>query len=133
MFPTHAMEPEDRRENRQQERGTMIDRNDSRIFRAHSWYWTAAIAIAVMLLGAGATSWAASGKDSAAAPASQLDRPAPLSGEAAAAHPPSMDQRYAARETNSKRLETFKGGDVVIIGASGLVIVLLVVLIIVII
>ena len=109
----------------------MLDRNDSRSSRAQNRYWTAMIAIVVMLLGAEATSWAAGSHESAAAPANQVGRSASPPGEAASARSPSMDQRYAARETKSKELERFKGGDVVIIGGGVVVIVLLIVLIIV--
>ena len=42
-----------------------------------------------------------------------------------------MDQTYAAREADAKSLESFKGGDIVIIGSTGAVIVLLVILILV--
>ena len=45
---------------------------------------------------------------------------------------PTMDQSYASREAEAKSLESFKGGDVVIIGSTGLVILLLVILILVI-
>jgi hypothetical protein len=42
-----------------------------------------------------------------------------------------MDQTYAAREADAKSLESFKGGDIVIIGSTGAIIVLLVILILV--
>jgi hypothetical protein len=42
-----------------------------------------------------------------------------------------MDQTYAGREADAKSLESFKGGDIVIIGSTGAVIVLLVILILV--
>ena len=45
---------------------------------------------------------------------------------------PSLNETYGAREAKAKSLETFKGGDVVIIGSAGVVIILLVVLILVI-
>jgi hypothetical protein len=130
MFRPQAAELEDR----QQERGLMIHRDDIRIFRKQARGLATAIAIAVVLLGAQATSFAAGGKELAAAPAARTDRPTTAPDEAATAvRSPSMDQRYAARETKSKQMEDFKGGDVVIIGSGGLVLVLLIVLLIVII
>jgi hypothetical protein len=112
----------------------MSDRRDSDSSAKRSRPWATAIAVAAMLLGGETASWAGGASEPLAAPAGQTEHVAAASKEAATApRPPSMDQRYAARETNSKKLETFKGGDVVIIGASGLVVVLLVVLIIVII
>jgi hypothetical protein len=45
--------------------------------------------------------------------------------------PSTMDETYGAREAKSKPLETFKGGDVVVIGSSAVLIILLVVLILV--
>jgi len=44
---------------------------------------------------------------------------------------PTMDETYASREAEAKSLESFKGGDIVIIGGTGAVIVLLVILILV--
>jgi len=111
----------------------MSDRRDSDSSAKRSRPWATAIAVAAMLLGGETASWAGGASEPLAAPAGQTEHVAAASKAATAPRPPSMDQRYAARETNSKKLETFKGGDVVIIGASGLVVVLLVVLIIVII
>jgi hypothetical protein len=110
----------------------MMLRNETRIVRKQSRYLTTVVAIAVLLLGAQATSWAAGGSDPGATPAAEGDRAAPGPNAAATAlGPTSMDQSYSARETKSKGLETFKGGDVVIIGSGALVIVLLVLLILV--
>ena len=44
---------------------------------------------------------------------------------------PSVEQGYASREASAKGLENFKGGDVVIIGSTGLILVLLIILIII--
>jgi hypothetical protein len=109
-----------------------MDRNDIRSVRAQGRCLAAAIVIAFTLLGAQARSWAAGGDELVTAPAARVERLASAPSETGAAPGPvSMNQRYAARETTSRGLETFKGGDVVIIGSGGLVIVLLIVLIIV--
>ena len=102
----------------------MIHRDDIGIFRKQARRLATAIAIAVVLLGAQATSWAAVGNELA---------PASVVQTTTAARSPSLDQRYAARETKSKQIEDFTGGDVVIIGSGGLVLVLVIVLLIVII
>jgi hypothetical protein len=111
----------------------MMHRDDTRIPCKQRRALVATFAIAVTLLGAQATSWAAAG-ERAAAPAGQVDGAGagPSPAEKAPLQP-SMAERYAAREATSKNLETFKGGDVVIIGSSALVIVLIVVLVLVII
>ena len=107
-----------------------MHRDDIRTFRKYARHLATAIALAVVLMGAQATSWAAGGN----APPVQADRPTTAQNETAtAARSPSMDQRYGARETKSKQMEDFKGGDIVVIGGGGLVLVLLIVLLIVII
>ena len=92
------------------------------------------IVICAAMLGIGAiqsTSWAkqpGSGRATASVttegsePGARRDR----------APTPTVEEGYASREAEAKSLESFKGGDVVIIGSAGLIIVLLVLLILVI-
>jgi hypothetical protein len=110
-----------------------MHRDDTRISRTQSRCLAAALAIAVMLLGAEGTSRATAGESGAASAGQVDDTAAGPSAAAKAPLLPSMEERYGAREATSKKLETFKGGDVVIIGSSALVIVLIVVLVLVII
>jgi hypothetical protein len=49
----------------------------------------------------------------------------------AMADEPSADQRYAARESQSRQLENFKGGSAIVIGTTTLIIVVVVLLLIV--
>ena len=95
------------------------------------WSFVVAFAAVTLIsLGSPNTSWAKPTDESAvsSATANALAR----DGLAQTSNgPPSMDGTYAAREAKSKNLETFKGGDVVIIGSTALIIVLLVVLILV--
>ena len=110
-----------------------MHRDHSRSFRKPRRNLATAITLAVTLLGTQVASWAAGGSARNAAPVAEADHAASAPNEAAPApRSPSMDQTYAARETKTKGLETFKGGDVVIIGSGGLVLVLLIILIIVI-
>jgi hypothetical protein len=111
----------------------MMDRDGTLVSPKRGRCLAAAITIAVLLLGAQATSWSAGKLGSGAALAARPGQVASSSTAASTAHRvPSMDPSYASREAKSKKLETFKGGDVVIIGSGALVIVLLIVLIIVI-
>ena len=87
----------------------MMHRDETRIFRNQNRCLAAALAFAVMLLGAQASSWAASGDESGAAPVARIDGAATGSNVAARPQRPSMTDSYAARETSSKTLETFKG------------------------
>jgi hypothetical protein len=64
----------------------------------------------------------------APAGATSAERP---SSKATAPHADAKGQSYAAREAQSKGLEKFKGGDVVIVGSTTVIIVLLVVLLII--
>jgi hypothetical protein len=98
----------------------------------------AVIAMTLGLCGVQATSWAnqagAAGAPVAAAEGARRGNlPSPGStASQAAPQPSSVDQTYAAREASAKDLAQFKGGDVVIVGSTGLIIVLLVILILVI-
>jgi hypothetical protein len=84
-----------------------------------------------MVLGAQSPSWAKPvGKPMASEVSPSGAGPVALSPAPSSA--PSMDETYGAREAKSKPLEQFKGGDVVIIGSTGVVIILLVLLILVI-
>jgi hypothetical protein len=94
---------------------------------------TTAIA-AVLLCGGRASAWAAS--------AGTPTPPAAQAGEGtsegsanrgmtpAATTPSPIADRYAERETSARNLENFKGGDVVIVGSTGVIIVLLLIIII---
>ena len=63
------------------------------------------------------------------------NQPAPGQGAAASSSQAGsalpLGDAYAAREASSKSLESFKGGDVVVIGSGGLVLILLIILIII--
>lgn len=63
------------------------------------------------------------------------NQPASGQGAAASSSPAGsalpLGDAYAAREASSKSLESFTGGDVVIIGSGGLILILLIILIIV--
>jgi hypothetical protein len=111
----------------------MMDRDGTVVSPKRGRCLAAAITFAVLLLGAQATSSAAGKLGSGAALEARAGQAAPTSNAASAAHRvPSPEPSYASREAKSKGLETFKGGDVVVIGAGGLVIILLIVRIIVI-
>jgi hypothetical protein len=85
-----------------------------------------------MVLGAQAPSWAKPvGKPMAAEVGASPSGAEPVALSPAPSSAPSMDETYGAREAKSKPLEQFKGGDVVIIGSTGVVIILLVLLILV--
>jgi hypothetical protein len=92
---------------------------------------TAAIAI-VVLCGGRASAWAA-GKGMPAPPAVSASTATIESGTnrgtpaATAASP--MTDSYADRETSARDLQKFKGGDVVIVGTTGVIVALLVVII----
>jgi hypothetical protein len=95
------------------------------------WSFVAAFAaVALISLGAQDVSWAKPADEIAVSPAAASALPRDGLGQISHA-PPSMEDTYAAREATSKNLETFKGGDVVIIGSTALIIVLLVILILV--
>ena len=105
-------------------------RQPTRTFRPRRHTFLALVAGALLVLGAQAPSFAS---EVGRTVAPESGRAPSASGQAGGRQPaPSMDEAYASREAASKPLEKFKGGDVVIIGSTGLVIVLLVVLIIVI-
>jgi hypothetical protein len=97
-----------------------------------AWSFVAAFAaFALISLGAQNTSWAKPIDEIAVAPTT-ANAPSRDGLEQTSHAPQSMEGTYAAREAKSKNLESFKGGDVVIVGGSVLVIVLIVVLILVI-
>src|SRR4051812_47207037 len=66
-----------------------------------------------------------------AAPATAAIGEGPASGATATEAPtgPSLADTYAAREASARDLENFRGGDVVIVGTTGLIVVLLVIII----
>lgn len=112
----------------------MMHRHRTLVSRRHGQCLAIVVAAAVMLLGAQATARVARDNGPGTTFNAQADRAASSSSAASTAHrAPGLDQSYASREAKSKALETFKGGDVVVIGSGALVIVLLVVLILVII
>ncbi len=87
---------------------------------------------ALMILGT-APSWANQVAKPAVAETGRVVSPTrTLARSSAPSAAPSVDDdSYAAREAKAKSLETFKGGDVVVIGSTALIIILLVVLILV--
>ncbi len=94
------------------------------------------VTIFAAVLGFGAiqsTSWANQPGNGFVRPTPSVDTegtgsPAPRD----AVSTPTLDETYASREAQAKSLESFKGGDVVIIGSTGAIIVLLVLLLLVI-
>ncbi len=91
------------------------------------------VAIAVILLCAGrASAWAATSEMPAPpiAPVAAGSPQGPSTrGTPATTNAPLVAGSYEDREANARELENFKGGDVVIIGSTGLVVVLLLVII----
>ena len=104
------------------------------------WSYVAAfMAVLLISFGAQSSSWAKPAGEIAGSPTTASDLPrarleqisnAPSNSSSNA--PSTMDSTYAAREAKSKNLETFKGGDIVIIGSTTVIIVLLVVLVLII-
>lgn len=109
----------------------MSGTKEARTARYRNAIVTAAIA-AVLLCGGRASAWAASAGTPAppATQASAATFPGSDRGAtpAAATSSPIADQ-YAERETSARNLEQFKGGDVVIIGSTGVIVVLLLIII----
>jgi hypothetical protein len=91
------------------------------------------VAIAVILLCAGrASAWAATSEASVpplAPVAAGALQGSSTRGTPATSNAPLVADSYADREANARELENFKGGDVVIIGGTGLVVVLLLLII----
>ena len=110
----------------------MSGTKEARTARCRNAIITAAIA-AVLLCGGRASAWAASAgtptppatQASAATSTGSSNRGAT---PAATTSSPIADQ-YAERETSARNLEQFKGGDVVIIGSTGVIVVLLLIII----
>jgi hypothetical protein len=109
----------------------------SKAFRSTLQVMAGIVALALVLTSGRASCWAAT-QPAAAATASDPVGSRSAQSETAAASSPaagtpaSTADGYAAREAQAKDLENFRGGDVVIIGSTGVIIVLLVLLIIVI-
>ena len=110
----------------------MIRTNGTRAARYRNAIVTAAIAI-VVLCGGRASAWAASTGMPATPVASATTGTAeglPTRGATPATPTaPPMADSYADRETSARDLAKFKGGDIVIIGSTGVIVVLLVVII----
>lgn len=91
------------------------------------------VAIAAILLCAGrASAWAATTETPAPpiAPVAAGSAEGPSTrGTPATTNAPPVAQSYADREANARDLENFKGGDVVIIGSTGVIVVLLLIII----
>jgi hypothetical protein len=107
----------------------------SKAFRSTLQVMAGVVALALVLTGGRASCWAAQ-PASAATASDPVGRSTPSQTAAAsspaAATPASTADGYAAREAQAKELENFRGGDVVIIGSTGVIILLLVLLILVI-
>jgi hypothetical protein len=110
----------------------MIGTKEARTARCRNAIVTAAIA-AVLLCGGRASAWAAS-TGTPTPPAAQVSAGTARGSAnrgmtpAATTSSPIADQ-YAQRETSARNLEQFKGGDVIIIGSTGVIVVLLLLLI----
>jgi hypothetical protein len=103
----------------------MIRNNEKRTARYRNALVSAAIAT-IVLCGGRASAWAAS---QGVPPAPAASTEAATSGRGTTATTaPALAGNYADREASARDLENFKGGDVVIIGSTGLIVVLLVVI-----
>jgi hypothetical protein len=112
----------------------MMYRDRTLVSRKHGRCLAIVVAAAVMVLGAQATARAAGKNGPGTTFSAQAHHAASSSSAASTGNgAPALDPSYASREAKAKALQTFKGGDVVVIGSGALVIVLLVVLILVII
>jgi hypothetical protein len=90
------------------------------------------VAIAVILLCAGrASAWAATSEmPPPISPVAAGSSEGPSTrGTPATGHARSVAESYADREASARNLESFKGGDVVIVGSTGVIVVLLVIII----
>ena len=105
-------------------------------FRSSRWKFrivVAAMTVASVLCGSAATSWSAPLGGRAASPSAPVQVADPAAPRMTS--PPSspdlaaMEDAYASREASAKNLENFRGGDVVIIGSTGLILVLLIIVI----
>ena len=95
---------------------------------------TAAVAAMMVLCTGRGSAWAADQRapTPSAAPATAAGTSeGPASGAAVAEGPiaASLADSYAAREANAQDLQNFRGGDIVIVGTTGLIVVLLVIII----
>ena len=91
---------------------------------------TVVMAVTFALWGGQATSWAAQ-PGAPTSPQAEARggaaRPRAQTPAAAAPSPSSIDEGYASREAAAPDLQSFKGGDVVIIGSTGLVLILVII------
>ena len=109
----------------------MMATKEARSTRFRTAIVSAAIA-AVLLCGGRASAWAASAGTPTppATQASAVTSPVSNRGATPAETTSSpIAERYAERETSARNLEQFKGGDVVIIGSTGVIVVLLLIII----
>jgi|KBSMisStandDraft_5_1062788.scaffolds.fasta_scaffold2425427_1 hypothetical protein len=111
----------------------MTGTNPTRIARCQHAIVTAAIA-AIVLCGGRASAWAATKGMPPSPPALNVGAGTPEGSSnrapaQAATTAPAVADRYAERETSARNLENFKGGDVIIVGSTGVIIVLLVIII----
>jgi len=94
---------------------------------------TAVVAAMMVLCTGRGSAWAADPRvpapAAAAATAATGERQASGTTAAEAPTATSLADSYAAREANARDLENFRGGDVVIVGTTGLIVVLLVIII----
>ena len=109
----------------------MIKTNGTRAARCRSAIVAGAIAVIVLCAGRG-SAWAAS-NGPPAVPAVPACATAAESSSNLETTPPAtaapLASRYADREARARNLENFKGGDVVIVGSTGVIVVLLVIII----
>ena len=104
----------------------MTRTNSTRAARCRSAIVTVAIAVILSCAGR-ASAWAAPSET----PAPPIAPVAAGSAQASSTRgaPAPVADRYADREANARELENFKGGDVVIVGTTGVIVVLLVIII----
>jgi hypothetical protein len=105
----------------------MVRNNGTRAARLRTALVAAAIAT-IVLCGGRASAWAAS-KGMPTPPPAATETSMSARGTPATSARSAPAGNYAERETSARDLEKFKGGDVVIIGSTGVIVVLLVVII----
>jgi hypothetical protein len=111
----------------------MMPINRTGVARCRNAIVSVAVAAMMVLCSGRGTAWAAdkSAPTPSAAPETAGTRDGPASGVTVAegATTPSLAETYATREANARELQNFRGGDVVIVGTTGVIVVLLVIII----
>jgi hypothetical protein len=109
----------------------MIAISRSRAARYRSAIVTVAVGAMLVVCGGRGSAWAATNNQEATPAAHSAVPTGPQRPQATAPMPvgPSLVESYAEREASAPDLQNFQGGDVVIVGTTGLIVVLLLVII----